>query len=319
MTIHYMLKSHQLGPTGYCTDKAMIINSMKRLSIVLALAVALLSCGGASFAPVKGFDDDTNSALKRFLVDTSKDPGRKVAVFDGDGTVFGQVPHYLADECLYRVALEHPKKKPEVIARMVRLSNVSLPYVQDRVRFFEGDTAESLRDLGDRCFREHYAGKIYPPMRDLVRLLGRNGFEVWVVTASPELMYQPFLSRELGIPAVRVIGVKSVIHGGIITGEMVKPVPQDHGKKEAIETFVQERPLLVAGNSRGDREMIEYSRGLRMIVNPDEFVAPDQEESIADHARRSGWLIVRVPDVVPEGFPSVSSKRFGIRENRETK
>lgn len=295
----------------------MLIDSMKRLFILLALAAALFSCGGASFNPVKGFDDETNRAIERFLVDTAEEPGRKVAVFDGDGTVFGQVPHYLADECLYRVALADPKKKPEVIARMARLSNVSLPYVQDRIRFFEGDTAESLRELGDRCYREHYAGKIYPPMRDLVRLMGRNGFEVWVVTASPELMYQRFLSRELGIPAVRVIGVKSVIRGGIITGEMVKPVPQDHGKKEAIETFVQERPLLVAGNSRGDREMIEHSRGLRMIVNPDEFVAPDQEESIADFARRSGWLIVRVPDVTAPGFPSVSSKRFGIRENRE--
>ena len=29
---------------------------------------------------------------------------RKVAVFDGDGTVIGQVPYYLADEALYRYA-----------------------------------------------------------------------------------------------------------------------------------------------------------------------------------------------------------------------
>ncbi len=286
--------------------------------LTLIAAVALVSCGNVTFTPVAGFSGETNRALEQFLRETAKEPGRKVAVFDGDGTVFGQVPHYLADECLYRVALDDPKKRPEVIARMIRLSNVSLPYVQDRVRFFEGDTAESLRELGDRCFREHYRDKVYPPMKELIRNLHANGFEVWIVTASPELMYQCFLSRELGISAVRVVGVKSVIRGGTITGEIVLPVPQDHGKKEAIETFIQEVPLFSAGNSRGDKEMIEYSRGLRMIVNPDEFTAPDQEESIAAYARRSGWLIERIPDVVPEGFPAVSSKSFSIRRNRAT-
>ena len=42
--------------------------------------------------------------LKAFLNTTLTMNNRKVAVFDGDGTVIGQVPYYLADEALYRYA-----------------------------------------------------------------------------------------------------------------------------------------------------------------------------------------------------------------------
>jgi phosphoserine phosphatase len=293
--------------------------SSPALPCAALLALTLASgCthGRTAFRPIEGFDEQANARLAEFFEQTRAETGRKVAVFDGDGTVFGQVPHYLADECLYQEAKRHPEKRPEVIEAMTPLSNVSHPYVQHRVFFFEGDSVESVRELGDRCFREHYAGKIYPPMRGLVAELKRQGFEVWIITASPEALYQRFLGRELGIPEVNVVGVKSVVHGGKVTRRIVEPVPQDEGKLEAIETFVQTQPLLAGGNSRGDKEMIESSRGLKLIVNPDEFVAPDQTESVADYARRNGWLIVRMRDVAEPGFPGVSGADFKIRQNK---
>lgn len=289
----------------------------KRTLLFLALIILPAACSRASvFRPVAGFSPGTNAALEKFLMETRDYPGRKVAVFDGDGTVLGQVPHYLADECLYREAQRHPRKRPDVIRRMVPWPNVSIPYVKHRVHFFEGDTAESLRELGRDCFSRFYKGKIFRPMKDLIALLRENGFEVWIVSASPELMYQKFLGEELGIPVTHVIGVKSVIHGGIITGKIVEPVPQDEGKKEAIETIVQERPLFAAGNSRGDREMIEYSRGMRMIINPDEHVERGEKESVAAYARRNGWLVERIPDREEPGFPGISSRVYGIRKNK---
>lgn len=293
---------------------------MIRTQLVSVLAaLSMLACAGNRTAlrsvAIEGLDDAAQSALADFFARTANHPGRKIAVFDGDGTTFGQVPHYLADECLYLHAQAHPERKPEVIARMTPLSNVSLPYVQDRVHYFSGMTVQELRELGDECFRKYYAGKIYPPMRELIRRLHDHGFEVWIVTASPEALYQKFLSRELSVPITRVLGVKSVIQGGVITDRIVEPVPQDEGKLQAIETFVQDRPLLVGGNSRGDKEMIEYSADLRLIVNPDEFVAPGQEMSMADYAKRHGFLIVRIRDVAEAGFPAVSSKVYGVRTN----
>ncbi len=292
------------------------IRNLNAIILFLSLIIIQISCGpSVKFEPVPGFSGRTNLEIEGFLEKTAAEKGRKVAVFDGDGTVIGQAPHYLADECLYRVALENPKKNPDIIRRMRMLSNVSMEYVQLRVRFFEGDPVRYVEEIGDECFRNHYMDKIYPPMRDLISLLRKNGFEVWIISASPEAMYRPFLSRAFGIPATNIIGVKSVVHGGRITGTIVLPVPQDQGKKEAVETFIQETPLFAAGNSRGDREMIESSRGMRMIINPDEHVEKGETESIASYARRNGWLVERIPDVPPADFPSVSSKSFGIRIN----
>jgi len=53
-----------------------------------------------------------------------------------------------------------------------------------------------------------------------------------------------------------------------------------------------------------------------MIVNPDEHIAHDQSESIASYAKRNGWIIVRINDLVSNDFPFVSSKYFGIRKNK---
>ena len=56
--------------------------------------------------------------------------------------------------------------------------------------------------------------------------------------------------------------------------------------------------------------------GLKLIVNPDEHVAPDQKESIADYAKNNNWLIVKVNDIPDPNFPLVSSSKYGKRLNK---
>lgn len=289
---------------------------MRKISILLFLAAASCAHQGFVFRSVHGFSPATNAALEKFLEENKSHKGRKVAVFDGDGTVLGQVPHYLADECLYRHAKAHPDRRPEIIARMKHKSNVSIPYVQDRVFYLAGMTLDEVRQMGTQCYESDYRGKIYTPMKDLIELLKDNDFEIWIITASPEGLYQEFLSHELQVSPTHIVGVKSVIRGGIITDRIVEPIPQDAGKKEAVETFVQTTPLLAAGNSRGDREMIESSSGIRMIINPDEHLESGEKISIAQYAKDHNWLIEKINDVEESGFPAVSSKSYGIRKNR---
>ena len=287
------------------------------------IRLALLLCFLPTFAtaapvirPIDGFTPEANAQLEAFLTETTAHEGRKVAVFDGDGTVLGQTPHYLADECMYEHAMAHPDRKRDLLAHMGSIRNVSMEYVTGRVQYLAGERVEDVREMGRKCFAEHYSDKIYAPSRALIDLLEDNGFEVWVITGSPQVLYQGFLSEQLDIPLTHIVGVHSVIRHGVMTDELVQPVTQDHGKREAIETVIQACPLLVAGNSRGDKEMIESSCGIRLIVNPDEHVAPDQEMSIADYAEANDWIVVRVPDVPADDFPSLSSKEFGIRINK---
>ena len=290
---------------------------MRCLRFARLLAFTLVLAAALQCKPsVQSFDAETNRALSEFFARTANHSGRKVAVFDGDGTVVGQVPHYLADECMYEFAQKNPAKHPDVIRRIKPQSNVSMPYVRGRVQFFAGETMESLRDIGDDCFRRYYAGKIYPQMRELVSVLHKHDFEVWIITASPEALYQRFLSRELGIPTTRILGVKSVVKDGIVTDQMIEPVPQDEGKRLAIETFVQARPLLAGGNSRGDAEMINFSSDFKIIVNPDPSKPANGDPSVEDLAREGNWHIVRIRDVEEPGFPGISSKVFGVRKNK---
>ena len=132
-------------------------------------------------------------------------------MFDGDGTVLGQVPHYLADECLYENALKNPNRKTQVIEEMKNQSNVSLSYVQNRIKYLSGHTLEDVRTMGADCFDRYYNDKIFLPMKSLIKLLKNNDFEVWIVTASPESMYQEFLSEAFSLPITNIIGVKSII------------------------------------------------------------------------------------------------------------
>ncbi len=297
---------------------------MNKFQLLFSLSILfIVSCNiddkKQDFVAINGFSDKANLQLNLFFEKHKSTQGRKIAVFDGDGTVMGQTPHYLADECMYQYAKEDTAWNTEIIDTITKLSNVSLPYVQFRVKYIAGKSLQFYRDLGEKTFNKYYKHKIFQPVKQLISILKENDFEVWIVTASPEGMYQQFLSKEFNIPITNIIGVKSVIKNGIITDKMVHPIPQDEGKMEAIETFIQDKPLLVAGNSRGDKEMIEFSSELKIIVNPDEHIAEGQEQSIANYAKKEKWLIIKIDDTPDINFPSISSQKFGIRLNKTRK
>ena len=79
---------------------------MKNILFVPFLVTLLFIQGlqAQTFRPIKGWSEEVNQKLESFLNSTLTMNERKVSVFDCDGTTFGQVPHYLADEALYRYA-----------------------------------------------------------------------------------------------------------------------------------------------------------------------------------------------------------------------
>lgn len=257
-------------------------------SLLLSLLLALMTgqpvsaqraaiVQGSQYKPVHGWSAKVNEQLEAFLNSTEIIRERKVAVFDCDGTLFGQVPFYLADEAIYDYAAKHyqghtdprSKAKMAIIDRLKSEDNTSMQYVQDRIAFLSGMRAEEVEAMGLDCFHEKYQQKFYPQMRSLLANLQAYGFEIWVVSASPELLYQGFVHEALGIPKDRILGVRSVIRHDTVTRELVLPVAQDAGKADLIQTQIKARPLFAAGNSRGDMEMMLTSVGLKMIINPD--------------------------------------------------
>jgi phosphoserine phosphatase len=305
---------------------------MKRFLLILTLILSLAAetLIAQTFRPIHGWSHDINTRLEGFLNTTLIMKERKVAVFDCDGTTFGQVPHYLADEALYQYADEVLKKRNDkesaaklaILDRMVKNGdNVGKQYVEDRVHFLAGLTQEEIENIGYNSYRSSYKGKFYPEMKALIANLKEYGFEVWILTASPEFLYQKFVAEELGIPNVNILGAKCVVKEGKTTGEIIPPIPQDDGKAHTIETFIKARPLIVGGNSRGDMDMLNESFGLKIVVNPDDVTVRGAEDGpMSGHTVKSYWekegaLIVNCDDVADPKMQFHTS-RWKIKENR---
>lgn len=303
------------------------------------LFLFLLFCGisaslsAQEFHKISGWSDNINNQIETFLEGSRIIKERKVAVFDCDGTLLGQSPYYLADEALYDYAEENYSNKTDSLSRakmkvidsLLHGNNVGQDYVQRRISFLSGLSIGDVEEIGKDMFHEKYEGKFYPEMKQLLANLEEYGFEIWVVTASPEILYQQFVSENTGIPLNRIIGVKSVIHDGKVTPTLVQPVPQDEGKANTIQTFIKAKPLFVAGNSRGDLEMMNESAGLKMIVNPDDSkeMKNEKDPELNGHTLKQYWqekkaLIVTSNDV-PQGDFEYVSKDLGIRKNTENK
>lgn len=288
-----------------------------------------ISSYAQTYRYITGWSEDINNRIEAFLNTTITMNTRKVAVFDGDGTVIGQAPYYLADEALYRYADLHykgktdklSKKKMAILESMVKDgNNVGKAYVENRVHFLSGMTPTEIEDLGYECYQSSYSNKFYPEMKQLIANLKEYGFEVWILTASPELLYQRFLCEELGIPECNVLGVKSVVVDGKLTDEIIMPIPQDDGKANVIPTFIKTRPLIVGGNSRGDMDMLNQSCGLKIVVNPDNQTIRGKEDgpmngyTVKQYWEKEGAIIVKCNDTVNQDI-KFHTADWGIRTN----
>ncbi|MDE5886411.1 MAG: haloacid dehalogenase-like hydrolase [Muribaculaceae bacterium] len=295
--------------------------------IVLAiLGIVSASAQTYEFKPIKGFQDATNDRLEAFLESTVPMKTRKVAVFDCDGTLFGQAPYYLADEALYEYAKKNYEGKTDslsvakmkIVDQLLHGDNVGVDFVQNRVRFLSGLTADEIQAIGNNMFHEKYQNKMYPEMKALINNLENFGFEVWILSASPELLYQRFCAEQLGLPEDRILGVKSRVgEGNIVTDELVYPVSQDEGKADVVRTFIKADPLFVGGNSRGDLEMMNTSVGLKIMINPDD----KKPEKVANGKTiKQYWqadprcIIEYCNDVPTEGITYVTEE-WGVKNN----
>lgn len=113
-----------------------------------------------------------------------------------------------------------------------------------------------------------------PEMRDLMAALARAGFEVFVVSASAEPIVEA-AAEVLGYPVGResIFGLRLERESGRLTSRLEPagryPLPYREGKVEVVRTRLPAAPLLVAGDSDGDYEMLTAfsETEIRLVVN----------------------------------------------------
>ncbi len=149
-----------------------------------------------------------------------------------------------------------------------------------------GRTEPALRALAWQVWRDGIAaGTIVerPEIRDLIAVLQRRGWAVWVVSASQETLVQVAAQR-YGVPAHQVIGVRLATDGdGTLAPRLDGPLTFREGKVEAIDARIGRRPTLAVGDAETDLEMLAAATYGLWIDRGD--------AALRAHAEERGWWI----------------------------
>jgi len=290
----------------------------------------------------------TRAALLGFLEAAEDVPvAERVAYFDNDGTLWCERPTYVqydffVDELHRRVADDRTvAERPEFAAVLAgdpaRIAEVGLPRIAvaladlfagltpeeftERVRDFAGRTRHPV--LGHDLRRMRYL-----PMLELIDELRRREFTVGIVTGGgadflraistdlygvpPELVVGTLIEHELGRTDAGAPGLRR-------TARLVGGANEGPAKVTNIQTQLGRRPLLAAGNSAGDADMLDWalagpSPGLALLVDHDDAVRElayasesatlADTESITAVAARRGWTVASMATDWEMVFPA---------------
>ena len=272
-------------------------------------------------------------------------PEERVAVFDNDGTLWCEKPQYPQLEFfvweLRRAVRERPElnSMPEYRAVLdgdaAALHQLGLERVaMALVALFDGLEPEFFAEQVRQFFAEArhatsgrpYDTMVYLPMLELLDELAAVGFTNCIVTGGGTEFVRAISKRVYGVDQDRVIGTlvayelvrrdnrlalvrTTRIQGGANEGEE---------KISNIQIALGRRPRVAAGNSPGDRDMLEYTSthdgpALALLVDHDD---PDREfaytseagtftadEPILDTAQRLDWTVVSMRNDWATVFP----------------
>jgi phosphoserine phosphatase len=272
-------------------------------------------------------------------------PADRIAVFDNDGTLWCERPAYVQAlfllERLHQQAAEDPELAaqpvvqallagdleaagqhgPEAVAGVVVQTHAGLTAEE-----FAATAAQWLAGSKHPRFGVRFGELTYVPMLELLHLLRSRDFRVFVVTGGG-VEFTRAVSEELyGVPADDVVGSAVQVSFERRDGRVVlvrQPAllgsPNEGPPKPInIQGHIGRRPILAAGNSAGDREMLEYAHtgqlpSLCLVINHDD---PEREyayagtaatnpvaEPILDAASRFGWTVVSMRNDWHQVFP----------------
>ena len=274
-------------------------------------------------------------------------PGR-IAVFDNDGTLWCEKPMYIQLDFILRKLAAEAERDPSLRSKQPWqaawhkdfdwLGGVITKHYQgdDRelrvllsgiLSLSEGQPVEQVEAAArDFVEQEHhpaldraYRECVYQPMLELLRYLEAHGFTNYIVSGGGRDFMRGFAQELYGVPRERVIGstvayrfIDSDDGGQIVQQAELDMVDDGPGKPVQIWNVIGRRPILAAGNSNGDLEMLAFAGGpslpaLRLLVVHDdgdrEYEYTAGAEKIIDAAHTEGWTTVSIRRDWQQVFP----------------
>jgi phosphoserine phosphatase len=293
---------------------------------------------------------ETRDAVLGFLEGAADLPrAERMACFDNDGTLWAERPNYVQLE-FFVAALRHrvsedpgSGRRPEYAALLAgdraAVGELGLPRIALALtELFEGVHP----DVFTRKVREFMATAthptldrpqrtmVYQPMLELIEELRRLEFSVSIVTGGGTEFVRAVSEEIYGVPPEAVVG--TLIEYDFVDGEggpsllrssrLLGGANEGRTKVVNIQTQLGRRPVLAAGNTHGDREMLDWAAasagpGLALLVDHDDaerefqysghaVSLAEDSELIRDTAVRSGWTVVSMARDWAQVFPRQS-------------
>jgi phosphoserine phosphatase len=240
-------------------------------------------------------------------------PEQRLAVFDNDGTLWCEKPHYTQLAFfvweLRRAVVSRPELRdlPEYAALLDGDMAAIAGFGLDRVAIALLGLFEAVEpELFEQRVRAFFAGThhpdcglrydemIYQPMLELLAALEQRGFTNCIVTGGGTEFVRAISQRVYGVPQERVVGTlvtydidrrdgRPVL---VRRAEVQGAVNEGDTKISNIQIALGRRPTLAGGNSPGDAEMLDYVASgdgpcLALLVNHDDADREYAYESVA--------------------------------------
>jgi phosphoserine phosphatase len=292
----------------------------------------------------------TRDAVEAFLAAAERVPvADRVAYFDNDGTLWCERPSYVQLDFFLDALRRHVAEDPSIGERAefgallsgdrAAVAGIGLERIAVALAgLFEGLTPEEFtaaaREFMSRAVHPMLGrptrSVTYQPMLELIAELRRRDFTVGIVTGGGTEFVRAISDDLYGVPAELVVGTLigyDVSRDGegppVIrrTSGLLGAANEGSAKVANIQTQLGRRPILAAGNSGGDREMLEWAQAagspsLALLIDHDDadrefhYTSTAQTfvetEPITDVGARLGWTIVSMARDWEVVFPPVS-------------
>lgn len=246
-----------------------------------------------NLTPVNEFSSSLWSQLSSQVEAAVREtPGRKIAAFDADGTLWDadagetffewQIKNCDLPELKGRDPWAHYKalKKPDPRVAYVWLAQISA-----------GRKLSEVREWAKQCFKDAGPWPVFESQKKLISKLQAEGVEIFIVTASVKWAVEP-LGALFGIDYDHVLGVETEVVDGVITTTPKHPITWREGKAEGLLAHTGGvRPLLASGNTNGDIYLIDSATHVRLALSTQDQPGGlfDEETKLYNHATEKGW------------------------------
>ena len=261
----------------------------------------------------------------------------RIATFDNDGTLWCEQPVpvqlYFALDRVKALAPQHPEwntKEPfasllkgdlqpalaggeHALLEVVMATHSGMTTVE-----FEQIVKEWIATAKHPKTGQLFTDMVYQPMLEVLSYLRANGFKNFIVSGGGIEFMRPWAERVYGIPPEQVVGSSIKTKFEMREGKPVLVrLPElnfnddQSGKPVAINQHIGRRPIASFGNSRGDKEMLEYTQGgngarfMLLVLHDDaarEYAygpamgLPDPKlgaftQALYDEAKNEGWTV----------------------------